>query len=154
MVAFEEVGADTTLKSAKAFVLLKQSCQSTEDKKKILTMTSGVLEVSTTENAMRSLSTNVLTGATEKKKVYPTNFAEPDEDIATVDNSGDYHNTFVSIEEEDTLTTEVVEQLASTGDSDALAVQTFERDLEDLFQEIPDLHSALVSYQEARGRIV
>ena len=44
-------------------------------------MTSGVLEVGAVENAMRSLSTNVLLGAGigEKKKVYPTNYIEPEE---------------------------------------------------------------------------
>jgi len=35
-VAFEEVGADTTLKTVVAFVLLKQSSLNHEDKKKIL----------------------------------------------------------------------------------------------------------------------
>ena len=44
--------------------------------------------------------------------------------------------------------------MASSGDADALTVQGFERELTDLFQEVPDLHQALLSYQEARGRIV
>ena len=80
-VAFDEVGPDTTLKSVIAFILLKQSNLSHEDKKKVLTMTSGVLEKTAVEGAMRSLSTNVLTGSgnMEKKKIYPTNYIEPDE---------------------------------------------------------------------------
>ena len=44
MVAFNEVGPDTTLKLIIAFVLLKQSCLSHEDKKKVLSITNGVLE--------------------------------------------------------------------------------------------------------------
>lgn len=43
--------------------------------------------------------------------------------------------------------------MAAWGDADAMAVQTFEKDLEELFQDIPDLHSALISYHEARARI-
>ena len=52
------------------------------------------------------------------------------------------------------MSQETLEQLVLAGDADALTVQSFERELTDLFQEVPDLHSALISYQEARGRIV
>ena len=61
-VAFEEVG-EVTLKDVRAFILLRQCALSNEDKKKILTMTSGVLEIQLVEQAMRSLSTKVLTSA-------------------------------------------------------------------------------------------
>lgn len=71
LVAFDEVGPDTTLKSVAAFVLLKQSCLSHEDKKKVLTMTNGVMETTAIEGAMRSLSANALnsSGSQEKKGV-------------------------------------------------------------------------------------
>ena len=35
-----------------------------------------------------------------------------------------------------------------------MTVQSFENELTELFQEAPDLHSAPLSYQEARGRII
>lgn len=81
-VAFDELGPDTTIKPVKAFVLLKQSSLSNDDKKKVFTIASGVLEVGAVENAMRSLSTNVLlrAGIGEKKKAHPTNYIEPEED--------------------------------------------------------------------------
>ncbi|CAL1136285.1 unnamed protein product [Cladocopium goreaui] len=44
--------------------------------------------------------------------------------------------------------------ILSPGDSDALNVVSFERDLEEMFQEVPDLHNALLSYQEARTKIL
>ena len=152
MVAFDEVGPDTTLKSVVAFVLLKQSCLSHEDKKKVLTMTSGVMETTAIEGAMRSLSTNVLnsSGGQEKKKVYPINFTEPDD----VDSSKDFNPAYaMNLEDDEEANEETIESMASWGDSDALAVQAFEKDLEDLLQEVPDLHTALVSYHEARARI-
>ena len=155
-VAFGEVGHETTLKSVMAFVLLKQSNLTTEDKKKILTMTGGKIEKKAIEGAMRSLSTNVLTSSgSEKKKVYPTNLVEDAPDSAA-EQSDQYfdQSVFASQVEEEDISSEFLDQLATSGDADALTVQGFERELTDLFQEIPDLHSALVSYQEARGRIV
>ena len=152
MVAFDEVGPDTTLKSVVAFILLKQSNLSHEDKKKVLTMTNGVLEKTAIEGAMRSLSTTVLTGSSsvEKKKIYPTNFIEVDE----MENPKEVNQTFAANHEEDEeLSFEAIESLAAWGDADALTIQAFEKDLEDLMQEVPDLHTALVSYHEARAKI-
>ena len=154
-VAFEEVGADTTLKSVVAFVLLKQSNLNYEDKKKILTMTGGTFDKVSIDNAMRSLSTNVLSGAgSEKKKVYPTNYVEENNDTDTFEHVANDQSALLSQADEEDLTQDMLEQLAGAGDADALTVQSFERELTDLFQEVPDLHSALLSYQEARGRIV
>lgn len=70
------------------------------------------------EGATRSLSTDVLTGSgnTTKKKVYPTNFVEPEESESLKDLG--IGQAFVMNQEDD-------EELEST-------VQTFERDLEDL----------------------
>ena len=152
MVAFDEVGPDTTLKSVIAFILLKQSNLNHEDKKKVLTMTNGVLEKTAIEGAMRSLSTNVLTGSSsvEKKKIYPTNFIEADD----MENPKEISQTFAANHEEDEeLSFEAIESLAAWGDADALTIQAFEKDLEELMQEVPDLHTALVSYHEARAKI-
>ena len=102
---------------------------------------------------MRSLATRVLTGGGEpKKKVYPTNFV--DEDAAE---PRDTHETAWHVSnhgydyEYDEM--EMIEQLAPQGDADALGIQSFESDLEDVFQSTPDLQSALVSYQEARFKL-
>ena len=53
----------------------------------------------------------------------------------------------------DEVTQELLDQLANTDDADAMTVQSFEKQLTELFQEVPDLHT-LLSYQEARGRLV
>ena len=156
-VAFEDVGPDTTLKAIKAFVLLKQSNLGHEDKKKVLTMTNGAFDERAIEKAMRSLSTSVLRGSLhEKKQVYPTNFVEDPQDSPgdSVDHFGTDQSLYAAQAEDEDVPTELLEQLANTGDADALTVQGFEKELTELFQEIPDLHQALLSYQEARGRIV
>ena len=41
----------------------------------------------------------------------------------------------------------------SSGDENALLIQQFEKDFEDMMQDIPELQSALLSYQDARQRI-
>ena len=56
-------------------------------------------------------------------------------------------------EEEDALTSEHIDYFVSQGDGDAHVVQQFERDFEEMLQEIPDLQQALVSYQAARQKI-
>ena len=89
-----------------------------------------------------------------KKKIYPTNFTESEDVAASNDDDMNTQSTYqVVVEDEDALTAEVIEMLAQSGDDDALVVQQFERDSEDMMQDIPDLQSALVSYQEARARI-
>lgn len=82
--------------------------------------------------------------------MYPTNFVEPEETEINKDINQAYA---MNHEEEEDVNQETIESLASWGDSDALAVQAFEKDLEDLPQEVPDLHTGLVSFHEARARI-
>ena len=153
--AFDDLGDKTSLKEMQAFILLRQSSLSVEDKKKVLSMTNGNLQVKTVEQAMRTLSTKVLLSNGEpKKKIYPTNFVEPEEVPKHQEVEPPFHSTYhVMSEEEEALTTEILDQMANNGDEDALVVQQFERDLEDMMQEVPDLQAALVSYQEARQRI-
>ena len=149
-VAFAELGDTVTVKDFHAFVLLRQSCLSVDDKKKILTMTNGKMETKLIDQAMRSLATRVLTSANEpKKKVYPVNYSEVDHGEPSEPGETAWH---VSPEEEDEEG-ESIEYLAQQGDADALTIQTFEQDLEDLFQSTPDLQTALVSYQEARMKL-
>ena len=154
--AFADLGDKVTIKEMQAFILLRQSALSNEDKKRVLTMASGGFTLKSIEQAMRTLSTKVLFSAGEpKKKIYPANMVETDENPPTAgDEDGSMHATYnVSTEEEEALTAEHIEQLAIYGDEDALMVQQFEKDFEDMMQEIPDLQQALVSYQEARQRI-
>ena len=57
-------------------------------------------------------------------------------------------------EEEEELDGDYLDLMVAQGDSDAVTVASFEKDLEEMFQEVPDLQSALVSYVEARSKLV
>jgi hypothetical protein len=52
----------TTLKEMQAFVLLRQSCLTNEDKRRVLAMVDGNMSWKEVEKAMRTLSTGVLLG--------------------------------------------------------------------------------------------
>ena len=115
-------------------------------------MTDGKMETLAIEKAMRTLSTSVLSnGSDPKKKVYPTNFVEPEwNESGETDTT--LSSTFVTMEDEE-IDCEMVEVLVAQGDPDALQVQAFEQDLSDMFQDVPELHHALISYQEARSKL-
>jgi len=150
-VAMDELGAKS-LKEFHAF-LLRQSILSPEDKKRVLTMTNGDMDTKKIEQSMRTLATNILSSGENRKKVYPTNFVEPEVGFVAADpdgSSGAGLNNYYP--EDDEVDHELVEHLAAQGDSDALNVVAFERDLEEMFQEVPDLHQALVSYQGPEPR--
>ena len=154
-VAMDELGAKS-IKEFHAFLLLRQSSLSPEDKKRVLTMTNGDMDTKKIEQAMRTLATSILSSGEIKRKVYPTNYVEPEQNMVNNEQeafSAGNVSQYNSHEEEE-LDQEFVDHLASQGDSDALNVMSFERDLEEMFQEVPDLHNALLSYQEARTKIL
>ena len=108
--AFNDLGDKATIKEMQAFVLLRQSCLSNEDKKTVLSMSNGKLEVHQIEQAMRTLSTRVLLGAGEqKKKIYPTNFVENEDTQVSHEGDGQMHSTFQAVtEEENAMTAETI----------------------------------------------
>ena len=151
-VSFAELG-DVSVKQFQAFLLLRQSALGVEDKKRILTMTQGQMDTGEIERAMRTLSTMVLSSNSDpKKKVYPTNYVEPEPgDFGEQDATP--ASTYLATYEDEELDTETFEVLVSQGDEHALQIQAFEQDLSDMFQEVPDLQQALISYQEARSKL-
>ena len=101
-----------------AFVLLKQSSLTHEDKKKILTMTYGIFDKDAIADAMRSLSTSVLSGpGAEKKKVYPTNFVEESPEVESFDQQYMDQNVLAAQIEDEDISSEQLDQLAKTGDA-------------------------------------
>ena len=55
--------------------------------------------------------------------------------------------------EEEEIEGDYLEMMVA-GDNDAVTVTSFEKHLEEMFQEVPDLQTALVSYVEARSKPV
>ena len=153
-VAMNDLG-NVTVKQCHAFLLLRQSALTAEDRKRVLTMTGGDMDTLKIEKAMRTLATSVLNSGEPKKKIYPTNFVEPETSAqGSTEGDGTSASIFVANHDDEENEFEIVEDFAQQGDADALHMLNFEKDLTDLFQEVPDLHSALVSYQEARTKIM
>ncbi|CAL1159010.1 unnamed protein product, partial [Cladocopium goreaui] len=140
-VAFEEVGSETTVQQVRAFVMLRQSALTVEDKKRVVSM-AGNYDPSAVEKAMRSLSTKVL-GQTDagRKKVYPANFVEEELD--------EIH--FAAEEECDEE--QALAMLIEEGDETALAIQEFEDQVIHVCQDSPELAMAFSTYQGARQKL-
>jgi hypothetical protein len=89
-----------------------------------------------------------------QEKIYPTNYVDAEATNVSKDEDNQAQNVYyVQAEEEDALNVENLECMALNGDEDALLIQQFERNFEDMMQNIPELQSALLSHQEARQRI-
>jgi len=120
--AFDDLGEKATLKEMQAFIMLRQAGLSNEDKKRVLSMTNGELKTKTIEQAMRKLSTRVLFSAGDvKKKIYPTNYVEPEDPPPRAEDEGSFQSTFHALaEDEEAFSMEAIESLAQAGDEDAL----------------------------------
>ena len=157
-VHFEELLAQgVTMEEVRAYVLLRQSQLSAEDRKKIVVEMGGKLEYSKVVSAIRLLGSRFFADLqgqrTARTKTYDANVLEeaaPDEPErafqATVQGIID--------ENEAELDAEYVEAMVAVDDPDALTVQGFEEELEGFFQDTPDLQEALVSYLEARQKLL
>ena len=150
-VAFQEVG-EISMKEMKAFLLLRQSSLTSEDKRRVISMTGGEFETTKIEGAMCAMSTRILgSNADGKKKVYPVHYSEEE---VIQEQQGESETYAAGFLDEEELDDETIESYAYQGDSDALTVQTFERDLSEMLQEVPDLQPALISYMEARSNLL
>ncbi|CAL1145947.1 unnamed protein product [Cladocopium goreaui] len=141
-VSFHELGS-LTVKDIRAFILLRQSALSVEDKKRVLSMAGNPLKSEEVEKAMRQLSTRVLVGQTDgKRKVYPVNYLEDDAEEVhfTADADG---------WDED----QAIVYLAEQGDEEAQLTKDFEDQLIEVCQENQDLAMCYNSYAEARAKI-
>ena len=144
-VAFDEI-SKMTIGEIKAFVLLRQSQLQAEDKRKVITMTNGILDAARIEQAMRSLNTSIISGVESKKKIYPVNFAQQEE-TEPVQGA---EEAFVSTAAEETL---VFDAFLSEGDEDALLVQQYEDALIETLQGDAEVSACLNTYLEARRRL-
>ena len=141
-VSFHEL-EDQSLKDIRAFIMLRQSALSVEDKKRVLTMAGNPLTPSSVEKAMRQLSTQVLVGQPEgKKKVYPINYVEeePEEIHYAMENE--------IMDEE-----QAIILMAEQGDDEAQLIKDFEDQLIEVCQDNQDLATCFNAYADARAKI-
>lgn len=105
----DELG-DVDVKEFHAFLLLRQSALGVEDRKRVLTMTSGNMKTSKIEQAARTLATmtSILSsGNGPKKRVHPTNYVEPE-----VEHEANVAPTYHVVYEDDKIDAETLEQMA------------------------------------------
>ena len=160
-VQFEELlSQGTTLDEVRAYVLLRQSQLSAEDRKKIVVEHGGDLNYKKVCASIRLLGSKFFADlqgqrGPARNKVYDANFVEdnpPDEGEKAFTASSSAGGGMEDADPD--LDPEFIEAMVASEDADALMVQSFEDELEGFFQETPELQEALVSYMEARGRLL
>jgi hypothetical protein len=140
-VAFTEVGEDTNVKQVKAFVLLRQSNLSPEDKRRVIAMADGY-NPNKVENALRTLAAKVLGGNEgNKNKIYQVNHVDDEVEEA-------YYMHEEEMDEEQAFAV-----LLEEGDESALIVADFEDQVIQVCQDSPELAMAFSTYQDARARL-
>ena len=157
-VHFEELLAQgVTLEEVRAYILLRQSQLTAEDRKKIVVEMGGKLEYAKVCSAIRLLGSRFFSDLqgqrTVKTKTYDANATEevpPEEPERAFQASST--GAFEDVEPE--LDVEYLEAMVAAEDPDAVQVQGFEEELEGFFQETPDLQEALVTYLEARQKLL
>ena len=144
--AFEElISQKVQLEDVRAYILLRQSVLSAEDRKKIILDCSGNLTYDVARKSIRLLGAKFFQELqtqgkpTAKTKTYDVNYVEEEAVYFQEDEEMD----------EDIL----VQQLIESGDEDALFVQESEEQILAACQENPNLPACFTSQQEARQRV-
>ena len=157
-VHFEELlSQGIKLEEVRAYILLRQSQLSSEDRKKIVVEMGGTLSYEKVCSAIRLLGSRFFADLqghrTARTKVYDANYVEeptPEDSERAFQASVTGH-----VEEAETeLDQEYLDALIAVDDPDATQIQAFEEELETFFQDVPAFQDALVSYLEARGRLL
>ena len=152
----ELISRGTTMEEVQAYVLLRQSTLSSEDKKKVLMEHGGKLEYQPVVKTLRLIGSRFFhelqTGKpATKTKVYDTMVTEEDDPQSM---EGAEKTIFLAHQEDDELEYEFVDSLLAQDDHDAYLVSSFEAEFEEFCQEVPGMQSALISYVEARQRLL
>ena len=157
----ELVNRGTKLEEVQAYVLLRQSLLPPEDKKRILVEHDGDLKYAPVVKSFRLLGSkffNDLQGgrANNKTKVYDIHFTESFDGDGTrpSDDLGAERAFMTQVDEYEDLDPETFDAFLASEDQDALIVSSFEQELEDFLLDVPEMHEAMVSYLEARGRLL
>jgi hypothetical protein len=128
-----------------------------EDKKRILLEHEGELRYKPVVKSYRLLGSKFFSEfqsgrSSNKTKVYDVNMSETP-DSETIDAHDRAFHAYAEDLDQD-LDFEVIEALAAQEDADALTICAFENELEEFMQETPQMHEAMVTYMEARARLL
>ena len=154
-VIFEElVSQNVSFKDIRAYLLLRNSNLTADDKKRVIVESGGDLQYSKVTTAIKFLGAKFfheVQGQQKnyKSKTYDVNYTQDGEEDALY---GEEHPTFTSMDNVD-LTDGMIEQLLSEGDEDALVVAQFEDALIDSLQSDGEMCAFVNTYLEARQKL-
>ena len=142
------------LEELQAYVVLRGSQLSSEDKKRIILDSdaiAGKLEMPKVQSAIRMLGAGFFHEMVSGKK--QTKFKTYDNTVLFADDSEEHEETYHVQGEDSYGEDEFLEALTFEGDDDALLITEFEQAAQDLVQEDSSLASAFTAYTEARRRL-
>ena len=152
-ILFEDVVAQgASLSDMRAYILLRNSALSPEDKKRVVIEAKGNLKYETVIQAIRMLGAKFFHEVqgqqkSYRSKTYDVNHVQETEEEAFI--SEDH----VYLTESNELPESVVEQFLNEGDEDALVVQQFEDALIDTVQNDTEMTAYMNAYVEARRKL-
>ena len=146
---FEEIlqkDKGVTLEEIRAYVMIRHSQLTGDEKKRIIVDNKGILTYDATRDAMRLLGSRFFQdlqgGGTKKWKTY---------DVHSVD---EQEPTYAAVSVEEAVDEEHAYQvMLEQGDEDAIFINDFEDQIIEAVQESGDLAHCFLSYQEARSRL-
>ena len=143
-----------TLESLQAYITLRGSCLSAEDKKRVVmeSEAEGSLTMKKVSEAIRLLGATFFHDVTGLKKGAKTKVYDQTTLVSETHDEPYEHDEFMP-GNEDMLDDERLEALAAEGDADAALILDFEQAAQETVQEDQDLAVAMVSYQQARHRL-
>lgn len=151
----ELLNKGTKLDELQAYIILRGSLLSSEDKKRVIIDSdgggSGKLEINKVQSAVRMLGAGFFHEMTSGKKV--NRFKTYDNSTALMMDEDDYDENFHTAGEPSVDDDDVLEQLIAEGDEDALLISEFESAAQELLQEDAGLSSTFSAYTEARRKL-
>ena len=154
-VIYEElVSQNVTFSDVRAYLLLRHSTLSADDKKRVVIESQGDLKYDAVVTAIKMLGAKFfhdVQGQQKqyKSKTYDVNLVQDNEEEPA---ASEEHPTFAMTETGD-LSEAMVEQFLAEGDEDALVVQQFEEALIDTVQGDEEMTAFLSTYVEARQKL-
>ena len=137
-----------TIQEIRAYILLRQSVLSSEEKKRVIMDCKGDLTYESVRNSIRLLGSKFfqdLQGQAKiRTKTYDTNVAHE---------STEMQSTFTSETVEEIDEDQIFQVLWEQGDPDATFIHDFEEQIIDTLQESPEIASCFSAYQDARARL-
>ena len=154
-VQFEDLlSQGVSLEDVRAYVLLRNSGLTAEEKKKVIVDADGNLTYGKVIDALRLLGSKffheVQNGSkpAARQKTYDVNFIQDDVD-GDLNVENEEHGFAAHADLEEAL----IEQLHHEGDEDALIVSQFEDQILEVLQEDPSMASCFNTYVEARRKL-